>query len=69
MSKSTPRKPQPQVPVWVSIRDASEALHVSTRTIRNWISAGHIGAERVGPRLIRIPASELERIGRPIAAA
>lgn len=62
------RVPRPTRPDWVSIRDTAEALHVSSKTVRRWIAAGHISAERVGPRLIRIPASELDRIGSPIGA-
>lgn len=56
-------------PAWVTVRDAAEALAVSEKTIRNWLAAGHLKADRVGPRLIRIPASELDRIGRPVGAA
>lgn len=42
---------------------------VTTRTVRKWIAAGYVKAERVGPKLIRIPASELERVGNPIRSA
>ncbi len=42
------------------------ALSVSIRTVRNWIKGGVITATRVGPRLIRIPATEVERIAVPI---
>ncbi len=44
------------------------AMSVSTRTVRNWINAGVIHATRVGPRLIRIPATEIHRVATPIAA-
>lgn len=53
----------------LSVAEFSDAKGISQKTCRNWIAAGIIRAERIGPRLIRIPASELERIGRPIAAA
>lgn len=43
------------------------AMSVSTRTVRNWINAGVIHATRVGPRLIRIPATELHRVATPLA--
>lgn len=56
-------------PSWLSVRDAAESLGVTEKTIRNWIAAGHIKADRVGPRLIRIPSSELARIGTPVGAA
>lgn len=56
-------------PSWLSIRDFAEAIGVSTKTCRNWIGSGYVRAERVGPRLIRIPASELDRIGTPVGGA
>lgn len=57
------RAARPAHPAWVTVRDAAEALRVSDRTIRNWVAAGILKADRVGPRLIRIPASELDRLG------
>ncbi len=39
---------------------------VATRTVRSWIAHGYVRAVRVGPRLVRIPATELDRIGTPI---
>lgn len=59
----------PDRPSWVSIRDAAERLDVSERTIRDWISSSYLRAERVGPRLLRIPASELDRICTPVGGA
>lgn len=44
----------------------ADAMNVNTRTVRNWIKTGRIHATRVGPRLIRIPATELQRIAVPI---
>jgi len=42
------------------------ALSVSIRTVRNWIKGGVITATRVGPRLIRIPTTEIQRVAVPI---
>lgn len=42
------------------------ALSVSIRTVRNWIKSGVITATRVGPRLIRIPTTEIQRVAVPI---
>lgn len=45
----------------VSLQDAAAQLHVSDKTIRRWISGGHLRAERVGPRLIRVDLDSLHR--------
>jgi len=55
---------------WLSQADAAEYLGVTDRTIRNYISRGHLRAYRVrGSRLIRIDRSELDALLRPIPAA
>ena len=59
---------RPARPSWLSIHDFAEAMGVSTKSVRNWIGSGYVKAERVGPRLIRIPASELGRVGTPVGA-
>jgi excisionase family DNA binding protein len=53
----------------LSVAEFAALKGVTTRTVRKWIAAGYVKAERVGPKLIRIPASELERVGNPISAA
>lgn len=53
----------------VSIAEAADALSVSTKTIRRYISAGTLHAERIGPRMIRVDAESLAALGRPIAWA
>jgi len=68
MVEHLPVRERPPRPSWLSIREAAERLDVSERTIRNWISSSYVRAERVGPRLIRIPASELDRVGTPVGA-
>jgi excisionase family DNA binding protein len=42
-----------------SVAEAADELNVSTKTIRRYISQGHLTAIRVGPRLLRIPAASL----------
>jgi excisionase family DNA binding protein len=44
----------------------ADTMGVNTRTVRNWIKTDYIQATRVGPRLIRIPTSELQRIAVPL---
>ena len=69
MIEHPPTSGRPSRPSRLSIRDFAEAMGVSTKSVRNWIAAGYVKAERVGPRLIRIPASELDRIGTPVGGA
>lgn len=51
-----------ELPEAVSVQKAAEILGVNPMTIRRWIKASYIRASRVGPRLIRIPRSELQRM-------
>ena len=44
--------------VWQTARE----LSVPVGAIRSWIKARRIGIVRLGPRTIRIPRSELQRI-------
>jgi excisionase family DNA binding protein len=68
---AVPDRPAPRLPVIpdLSAAEFAAAKGVSIRTVRNWIAAGYVRATRVGPRLVRIPASELDRIGTPIEVA
>ena len=50
----------------VTIAAAAERLSVSELTVRRWIAAGKLTGYRVGPRLLRIDAAELDQIARPI---
>ena len=56
-------------PRWVTIRDAAERCQCSTKTIRRWITQGHIEAERFGPRLIRVSTASLDTFGRSLGCA
>lgn len=60
MSNSTtyPHDPTPE--------QAAVEVGVTRRTIDRWIRSGHLKAYRVGPKLIRIPAAELDRLRREI---
>lgn len=56
-------------PAALSIREFSQAANISDDTTRRRIADGTIQAFRVGKRLIRIPASELDKLMRPIPSA
>lgn len=53
----------------VGINQASEYADVNPKTIRRWVSAGHVPAYRVGPRLLKIDLNELDAMLRPIPTA
>lgn len=45
-----------------SILDAATRVGVSTKTVRRWISTGHLRGYRMGPRLLRVDPDELDRM-------
>ncbi|MFE7844886.1 excisionase family DNA-binding protein [Microbacterium sp. NPDC057407] len=53
---------------YISIGEAAARLGVSQKTVRRYIAAGIVRGDRVGPRLIRVDASSLDRVGQPLAA-
>jgi excisionase family DNA binding protein len=52
----------------VTINDAADALAVSTRTVRRYISEGQLEAVRLGRKTLRIKVDSLERFidARPV---
>ncbi|MBI5338037.1 MAG: helix-turn-helix domain-containing protein [Mycolicibacterium rufum] len=59
MAKSNPRV---VAPVRLGIAEAATYLSVDECTIRRWIRAGTLKANRVGPKIIRIDKAELDRL-------
>ncbi len=53
-------------PEMISLNEAAARLGVNYRTIRRWIAAGRIDAVRVGPRLLKIDAAQLDRVTSPV---
>ncbi|OCB38763.1 hypothetical protein A5675_15350 [Mycobacterium malmoense] len=45
----------------ISMQEAADTYAVSTSTIRRYIATGRLTAYRVGPRMIRLDADQLER--------
>lgn len=50
----------------LTIRQAAERLHVSTRTVRRLIGAGILPAARIGGRLVRIHPRDVRALERPL---
>jgi excisionase family DNA binding protein len=48
-----------------SVAEVADLLNVSRPTIRRMIVRGDLQAIHVGPRLLRVPASEVERVLTP----
>jgi len=48
-------------PEFLGPRDVARILDVDRRTVRRWIETGELAASRLGPKLIRIRRSELDR--------
>jgi excisionase family DNA binding protein len=53
----------------LSLQEAARSRGCSERTIRRYIAAGLLPAYRMGPRLIRVDAAELDAMLRPIPTA
>ncbi|QEN17112.1 helix-turn-helix domain-containing protein [Mycobacterium sp. ELW1] len=54
------------MPPLPSLRQASEWLGVSEKTVRRYIAQGRIRAKRIGPRLIRIERDSLLAFATPV---
>jgi excisionase family DNA binding protein len=61
--QSTPRRS------YESIAAAADRMGVSTRTLRRRIADGSLRAYRLGPRIIRLDAAEVDRLMVPVPTA
>lgn len=53
----------------VSMTESCDRLGITERTCRRWIAQGLLTGYRVGPRLIRLDADEVESLIQPIPTA
>jgi excisionase family DNA binding protein len=51
----------------VRVRDAARLLHVTPRTVRNWIAAGKLPAARVSERVTLVSLAEIERMAGAVS--
>jgi excisionase family DNA binding protein len=59
----------PQHDSWLTINQAADDVQVTIRTIYRWIADGRLRAYRIGPRVVRIKASDLARAAKPVRVA
>jgi len=54
----------------VTLRDAADALAISTRTVRRYVSDGQLDAVRLGRKTLRIKVDSIERLisARPVGS-
>lgn len=50
----------------IPLSEGAEILGVNTRTVRRYIAAGKITAYRVGPKLVKVDAADLETLLTPV---
>lgn len=64
-----PKPARVVAPARLGIREAALYCDVDQCTIRRWIAAGRLRANRIGPRLIKIDRADLDAIIRPVGGA
>lgn len=57
------------MPDQFTISEAAAHARVSRRTVERWIHTGVLPAQRFGPKLVRISATDLAHVGRPVEVA
>lgn len=50
----------------VSLPEAAELLDVDPITLRRWGAKGRLKLYRIGPRMLRVDANEVEALARPV---
>ena len=56
-------------PELIGLQEAADYCDVNYRTIRRWIADGRIDAMRVGPRLLKVSVTELDKVIAPVGGA
>lgn len=54
----------PIAATWITIQQAADLMSVSTKTVRRLIASQQLPARRIGSRMIRIDAADLDSLGR-----
>jgi excisionase family DNA binding protein len=54
---------------YISIAQVAERLEVHPATVRRYLARGILRGYRVGPRLLRVRADDVEALREPLGAA
>ncbi|BCI83173.1 hypothetical protein MTY66_47980 [Mycolicibacterium sp. TY66] len=54
---------------WIGLPEAAELCGVHYRTLRKWIAEGRLNAVRVGPKLLKVDAADLDKLMKPVGGA
>jgi len=50
----------------ISLQEAAERIGLDTTTIRRYVTSGRLTGYRLGPKLIRVDAAEVDDLAQPI---
>lgn len=64
-SRATKRRERPH-PELIGLSEAADRCGLSYRTIRRYVASGRISAVRVGPRLLKVDAADLDKLKQPV---
>ncbi|MDQ1306118.1 MAG: hypothetical protein QG671_1950 [Actinomycetota bacterium] len=56
-------------PELIGLQEAADRCGVCYRTIRRYVASGRLNAVRVGPRLLKVNAADVEALKLPVGAA
>jgi excisionase family DNA binding protein len=56
-------------PELIGLSEAATQAGVHYRTVRRWIKNGHLEATRVGPKLLKVKQSDLDKLLSPVGGA
>lgn len=59
-----PDRQDEDAPRLLRLADVAERLGVSYRSVQAWVATGRVRVLRLSPRVVRVEASELERLLR-----
>jgi excisionase family DNA binding protein len=56
-------------PELIGLTEAADRCGVCYRTIRRYISQGRLNAVRIGPRLLKVDAADVDALKSPVGGA